>query len=218
MVGRRRGPAWALGLALLLWGCGGGSGPGRSGRPPFLAFGCGDEQLFLAAFSGPDSARLVAADGVFTLVRIPAASGARYAGATDTLWTKGDDALLIRGGRTFRGCAPTGRQRVLAELWRDDALFTAAGNEPFWTLTVWPDSLVLLLDLGATRLSRPIAAAAPWSGAAAGYADSAAGVVVTTVPGPCLDTMSGAPYPWAVAVSWDGREFSGCGLPLGPRF
>ncbi len=44
---------------------------------------------------------------------------------------------------------------MLADLWREGALFTAAGNEPFWTLTAWPDSLVLLLDLGTTRRATP---------------------------------------------------------------
>ena len=216
MVKALGGPVLALAAAALLWGCD-GAGGGRHERPPFLAFACGDEELFLAAFSGPDTARLVAPDGVQLLLRIRSASGARYAGASDTLWTKGNEALLIRAGRTYRGCAPTGRQRVLADLWRDGALFTAAGNEPFWTLTVWPDSLVLLLDLGATRLTHRLAPTAGWPGAAAGYADPAAGIVVTTEAGPCLDTMSGAPYPWAVGVAWDGRELRGCGLPLGPR-
>ena len=214
----RREWAWALGLALLLWGCSDGRDGRNSGRPPFLAFGCGDEQLFLAAFSGADTARLAAADGVEVMLRVRSASGVRYAGARDTLWTKGDDVLLIRDGRTFAGCAPTGRQEVLADLWRGGAVFTAAGNEPFWTMTVWPDSLVLLLDLGATRLTHRIDPAAPWPGAAAGYADSAAGIAVTAVAGPCLDTMSGAPYPWAVTVAWGGQEFNGCGLALGPRF
>ncbi len=207
----------ALATAALLWGCD-GVGERRHGRPPFLAFGCGDEELFLAAFSGSDTARLAAPDGVHILLRTRSASGTRYAGAADTLWTKGDDVLLIRDGRTYRGCAPTGRQRVLVDLWRHGALFTAAGNEPFWTLTVWPDSLVLLLDLGATRLTHRLDPAAPWLGAAAGYADAAAGIALTMEAGPCLDTMSGAPYPWAVGVVWDGYELRGCGLALGPRF
>ena len=216
MVRQLGGPVLALAAAALLWGCGGADGH-RPGRPPFLAFGCGDEELFLAAFSGPDTAQLVAPDGVHLLLRIRSASGARYAGASDTLWTKGDDALLIRDGRIYRGCAPTGRQRVLADLWKGGALFTAAGNEPFWTLTVWPDSLVLLLDLGTTRLTHRLDPAAPWPGTAIGYADSATGIVVTMEAGPCLDTMSGAPYPWAVVVAWDGYELRGCGLALRPR-
>src|SRR5690606_25284989 len=112
--------------------------------------------------------------------------------------TKGPQAQLIRGGRTLPGCERTGRQRVLADLWRDGAVFTAAGNEPFWTLTAWPDSLVLLLDLGATRLRQDLGPGRRWTGAAVGWADSSAGIVVRAEPGPCLDTMSGEPFPWRV--------------------
>jgi membrane-bound inhibitor of C-type lysozyme len=205
-----------LGAAAGAGGC--GRGADERSEPPFLAFGCGDDQRFLAFFAGPDTARLVAPDGIHTLVRVRSASGVRYAGGADTLWTKGPQALLIRGGRSLRGCEPTGRQRVLAALWREGAVFTAAGNEPFWTLTAWPDSLVLLLDLGATRLHRDLGPGRPWAGAAVGWADSAAGIAVRAEPGPCLDTMSGAPYPWRVTVRWQERELSGCGLDLGPRF
>lgn len=203
------------GFAAALAGCGGDA---RRGSPPFLAFACGEEQRFFAAFAGADTAHLVTGDGIHTLVRIGAASGARYAGGADTLWTKGQEVLLIRGGRTLRGCAPSGRQRVLADLWREGALFTAAGNEPYWALTAWPDSLVLVLDLGATRLRHALAPDTPWTGAGTGWSDPAAGIAVSTEPGPCLDTMSGAPSPWQVTVRWGEREFRGCGLALGRRF
>ena len=213
----RRGVlAAAAGAALALAGCGTGDPRARDGGPPLLAFGCAGGERFLALFAGTDSVRLVAADGMRVLRRIPAASGERYAGGRDTLWTKGADALLIRGDRMWRGCSPTGRQRVLADLWRSGAVFAAAGNEPFWTLTAWPDSLVLVLDLGATRLHRPLTPGSPWRGPRAGWSDPQAGIAVTVDDGPCVDTMSGAPHPWAVRVRWDGRQLNGCGVDLRP--
>jgi len=203
-------------LAATLAGCG-RRGPSDRDPPPFLAFGCGDDQRFLAAFSGPDTARLVTPDGIVTLLRVPTASGARYAGPRDTLWTHGDEAMLMRGALRLSGCLPTGRQQVLADLWRDGAVFTAAGNEPFWSLTAWPDSLVLVEDLGTTVSRLALADAVDWT-APGGWSDPEAGVAVVVSPGPCLDTMSGAPYPWAVTVTWKGRALRGCGLGLGPRF
>jgi len=203
--------AGAVGAGAGCGGCDRAEGP-----PPFLAFGCGEGQRFLACFTAPDSALLVTPEGVQRLVRIPAASGVRYAGAADTLWTRGEEATLVRRDLVLKGCEPTGRQQVLANLWREGALFTAAGNEPFWTLTAWPDSLVLVRDLGSTRLSRVLTADHPWRGAAAGWQDPSADIAVTATPGPCLDTMSGAPFPWRVTVRWGGQEFTGCGLDLRP--
>ena len=109
---------------------------------------------------------------------------------------------------------------MLAGLRRDGAAFTATGNEPFWTLTVWPDSLVLLLDMGATRLSHRISAgsAPEWDDRKpVAYEDAAAGIAVAAAPGPCLDTMSGEPFPAGVSVRWDGQEFRGCGISLSAR-
>lgn len=219
--GRRRGCWAALATAVALTGC----GPDTTGNPvgdfpPFLAFGCGYEARFLAVFTGPDSVRLVSADGIHTLVRVPSASGARYAGASDTLWTKGRETLLIRGSEVHRGCTPTGRQRVLTGLRREGALFTAAGNEPFWSLTAWPDSLVLLLDMGSTRLTHVLAGgeSPDWRDVTpVDFADANAGIAIAMHPGPCVDTMSGEPFPAEVAVRWGDRDLRGCGIALRPR-
>ncbi len=219
MTGRFAGPAAALAVLLVIVGCGGDneSGADRDGRPPFLAFGFSEEARFMVFFAGPDTARLVTPEGIRTMTRILSASGARYAAGTDTLWTKGDEMMLIRGTTILRRGVATGRQRVLEDLWRRGALFTAAGNEPFWSLTVWPDSLVLIEDMGAQVRRHALAEAAAWS-ETEGFVDHEADIMVTVESGPCLDTMSGAPFPRGVSVRWGGRDYRGCGVPLGPRF
>ncbi len=200
-------------LAAALAGCG-----RRAQEPPFLAFGCGDAAPLLAFFAAPDTVLLVAADGVRTLLRVPGEAGSAHADGTDTLYTDGPQVRLVRAGRPATRCRTSGRQQVLAELWREGAVFTAAGEEPYWSLTAWPDSLVLVLDLGATRLTRRLEGPGAWPVPAQGFTDSAAGIAVIILDGPCVDTMSGAPFPWRVNVLWAGHRLSGCGLPLAPRF
>ena len=75
---------------------------------------------------------------------------------------------------------------------------------------------MLLQDLGTARRSHRLATGRRWQGAADGWEDPDAGIAVTAAHGPCLDSLSGDPYPWRVTVRWGDAQFTGCGLDLRP--
>lgn len=88
--------------------------------------------------------------------------------------------------------------------------FVARGNEPGWILNIGPDSLILVTDYGATRIS----AAAPSPEVTAElvrYTTADAGVTVEVVPTLCRDDMSGLPHPEQVTVMHGDSTLHGCG-------
>lgn len=97
----------------------------------------------------------------------------------------------------------------------EDTIFTARGNEPFWSLS---------LTAAGWELQRPGEAA---TGAASLPAKSGDGYAwesttpaarVEIVPGLCADSMADAVSGWQAKLSLDGRTFTGCAhrgaLPL----
>jgi putative lipoprotein len=51
-----------------------------------------------------DTASVMVPDKTFVLLRVPAASGAKYSDGATTFWNKGDEATLTVAGRTYSGC------------------------------------------------------------------------------------------------------------------
>jgi uncharacterized membrane protein len=142
---------------------------------------------------------------------LPAASGARFAGPADTLWTRADEGMLRERGGPVADCRTTGRQRVLERAWRSGAVFLAAGNEPSWSLRATTETLVLLLPDEAPRELPLRAPLRP--GTARFVAGLGAGeVAVRLEPGPWLDTMSGDPFPLTAIVTVEGEVLRGGAL------
>ncbi len=95
--------------------------------------------------------------------------------------------------------------------------FRASGNEPGWTLDVLADRLVFAGDYGTRRATtpRPAARTDPTSNETVYRADTEAHRLTVRIrPGPCVDSMSGVRYPFAVAVELDGMPYRGCGRTL----
>jgi heat shock protein HslJ len=84
----------------------------------------------------------------------------------------------------------------------------ARGNEPFWSLEIRADSIVL-----RTPEDAPLAAPRPRAEAVEGGRRFAAGpaLVVTVLDQYCADGMSGMPYPLTVIVEARGAAYRGCG-------
>ncbi|SDW03463.1 META domain-containing protein [Marinobacter mobilis] len=193
--------AAALAAATALSGCSAMNGAVDGSATSAMA--CG--QLNITVSYRGDHARLLVGEEAYSLVQIPAASGARYQGedhAEIQFWSKGPQAMLSVGNRTWPQCVPRG---MIAEPFR------ARGNEPFWQVAV---------DGGQLRLTQPDSAET----ASAGYelvARNAAGqtlvadldgrpVLLETAPQLCRDSMSGMAYPHQARLTLDGARLEGC--------
>jgi len=138
-----------------------------------------------------------------------AASGARFtgslAGTPAAFWTKGDAATFTVGG-TRRACtenAPT-----------PGVVFRASGNEPGWMLTLASGRMEMRADYGAVTAITPLPAPETDGNTVTYAAETEAHTLVAVVRRErCSDTMSGRLYPNAVAVTLNGRMFTGCGGP-----
>jgi putative lipoprotein len=93
-------------------------------------------------------------------------------------------------------------------------LFRASGNEPFWSVTVGMDSVVLEQPEDPRRVAAPVTRREEGTGRrvfhAATSGPSAHSIQVALTPGRCADSMSGALYSFSAEVSFDGRALSGC--------
>lgn len=196
-----------------------GARPKPQDSLPMLAFATGPDVHYLALFErNSHTVTLLTADGPRTLRAQPAASGAKYADDRYLLWTKGEDLIFEIDGQHVADTRLTGRQTVLERHWRAGALLVAAGQEPGWFLTVGPDSAELVMAgytepqrfaTGVPELPRGFAPSGSWT---LGTPPHAALLVMQ--PGPCLDTMSGEPYPGSAELRIDGRALRGCAVGL----
>ena len=144
------------------------------------------------------------------LRQVVTASGARYEAIGDpstSVWSKGSRLLLEVDGQHFPECVRITDGADAAVL-----PFHATGNEPSWRLDIDAMEMVLVTDLGATRVARPTP---PVQSAAGTRSYAASGddrpLLVRISDQTCTDSMSGMPYPNSVMVLLDGRELRGCG-------
>jgi uncharacterized membrane protein len=91
--------------------------------------------------------------------------------------------------------------------------YRAAGNEPFWSVTVLDGSLRFdapdleePLELVATAFRVPGQSGPGWKGEEGGRS-----LQLQLIPGRCWDDMSGAAYPYRAVATLDGRSLEGCG-------
>ncbi|MFA5679086.1 MAG: META domain-containing protein [Pseudomonas sp.] len=136
------------------------------------------------------------------LRQVISASGAHYVapGEEETsLWFKGEQAALVLQGIEYPQCAPVG---AIIEPFR------AAGNEPFWVLTLEAGSMVL------NRLHEGELPAQPYTaGEQAGQvvSQSEPQIHLQVTDQLCRDDMSGMPFPKQVTVQVGDAELQGCG-------
>jgi len=90
--------------------------------------------------------------------------------------------------------------------------FAAVGNEPGWRLEITADTISLVADYGATKVSMRARPAEPVPGGRR-YAGNADGrvMVVTVLDRVCADDMTGMPRPNTVTVTLDEEALRGCG-------
>ncbi len=156
-----------------------------------------------------DSAELPRAEGD---------GGAVYSDGSVTFRAAGDRAWLALQGEAFT-CREDRRRSVMEGVKLRGGDFWATGNEPGWTLELYPGRAVLVTDYGTERYEIPVgppeedrrAKTATFRGSAGGHEL----VVVLSGNGPCRDTMAdGEVYETHVTVILDGRSLTGCGTAL----
>ncbi len=95
--------------------------------------------------------------------------------------------------------------------------FRAQGNEPGWRLEIVEgERMRFEYDYGANEVITPAPEAdvEPDSGTVRFHAvTEASDLLVEIRPGPCMDDMSGFPFPATVEITLDERVFLGCGGP-----
>ena len=85
--------------------------------------------------------------------------------------------------------------------------YKALGNEPGWTLTVTPETMIYEGDYGTVTITE--ATPSRFRPVAGRY--TATRLTVTIAPGPCSDGMSDLTYRDTVTIVADGKSVSGCG-------
>lgn len=147
--------------------------------------------------------------------RVPSASGAKFEGSDLLVWTKGAEAIVDVDGQSFRNCV-----RVLSPPPADSALtpaFRALGQEPGWSLTIFPDRLWFVGNYGRRPLAFPLPKP---SGDSTSFRTTyqahthAHAVRIAVRDTSCSDTMSGEKFPYAVSVTLNDTTYTGCGEPL----
>lgn len=207
--------------ALILQGC---QAPAGTGTPPHArpalqahAWQC-DDGTRLVTRNRPAAIELHIGTAITTLPRMPAASGARYAGAGISFWSKGSSATLERSPAAAIACNEI-RTQSLPEDARVRGLgFRGTGNEPGWLLEIGPGNSALFEDrYGSVRLTfadlqqhgATTAGTTVYSGESGRHR-----LRVVLKRQTCADSMSGDVFPAMVEVEIDGERRSGCGTPL----
>ncbi len=125
-------------------------------------------------------------------------------------------AFLVGGEPAWRS-APVRLGNLEGDLNIGDILLTqiapppplvGRGNEPFWSVSIGRDEIVLHTDLGETRISVPTPAPEAAGDVTRYVTDD---MTVSVAARVCADTMSGMPYPFTVTVTREGETLSGCG-------
>ncbi|WP_237272739.1 YbaY family lipoprotein [Sulfitobacter sp. M220] len=154
----------------------------------------------------------VVTDTYQVLGQVRAASGAKYQSEDVMVWNKGDEAMLVVAGTSFRGCTLDPAAAV-----QEDTDLRAIGQEPGWTLEIQSgDRITFVHDYGAQQVVVP--APEPESdpsGTVTYHARTEAhDLSVTLESHQCTDSMSGETFPISVAVTLDETVYHGCGREL----
>jgi heat shock protein HslJ/uncharacterized lipoprotein YbaY/uncharacterized membrane protein len=169
----------------------------RPGRPA-VRLVCGDMGVTLRDLGG--DLEVTTSEGDVLLRPVPAASGARYEAEGDPatwFWSKGDDGTLSIGGEEWPDCVPA------------PDIYTAQGNEPFWSFGATGDEAVIVSPAGVeavVRLLPPI-----WRDGAVEWETDDGAIRVRMEDRICRDTMTGMPFPETVTLYTEGTERRGCG-------
>ena len=181
------------------------------------AYDC-DNGMYVVTEQRPeeDSLVLFLPHGSLTLEHREAASGAKYEGGEGVaFWNKGDTALLDLADRGRAHCTENRRRTEIESAKLSGAELWAAGDDPAWSLHLFPERLVLVTDFGETTIQTPTPTPVE-DGDTTTYTarTEAHDLNVTLHREACDDAVSGGGFPLRVEVRLDGETLHGCGESL----
>jgi putative lipoprotein len=161
---------------------------------------------------------LFLADQTIRLPQVPSGSGAKYSQGVITFWSKGEEAMLQTSSNTHRDCNNNRAKAIWEHAKLNGVDFRAVGNEPGWYLEIGGEgNIVYVGDYGKSRYEfftpQPIV---DQQNRTTTYTVSEQGhVLKIMIDGrPCRDTMSGEAFETTVHVTFDGKDYRGCGKAL----
>lgn len=188
--------------------------------PPMVeafAWDCDDGSMVVSEIDGEtDDLWLFLPNETVSLAHLPAASGVKYGNDAISFWSKGDEAILETDGVT-RKCTVNRFRSNLESIKLSGGDFWAIGNEPAWTLVIYPDWLVLTTGYEGQRHEVEITDRSKDRGAQPYVFRGAAGdrdLAVELRAGPCFDSMSGEEFETAVEIDFGEQHLIGCGRAL----
>ena len=210
--------------ALLLSACAGADAPDSTAdfRPDprpigkTMVYDCGGYR-FIARL-GPGEMAVWFEDQYVILSQVRSGSGSKYQEGEIVFWLKGQEAMLDKGGQSYRGCRQLPGLAPLADAYRRGVDFRATGNEPGWHLEITAGRQIQFVgDYGELRLSVPDPGEVREGSSRIYHAVTEAhDLHVEITEELCMDTMADASYPNRVSVLLDGSAYRGCGQPVLP--
>ena len=172
---------------------------------------------FVTSFRN-DEAWVFLPEGTLQLKKVQAASGAKYSNGKVTLWTKGEEATLMREGQPDVTVHNNPGRAVWEHAKLTGADFRAVGNEPGWVLALWGDDRIVFAgDYGQSvvEFTRPEPVTDQQARTTTYTCKNQEHQLVVLLSGsPCTDSMSGESFETTVTVTLDGKEYHGCGRAL----
>lgn len=167
---------------------------------------------------GPGEMAIWFEDQYIILSQVRSGSGSRYQEGETVFWVKGQEALLEKEGRSYRGCRQMPALAPQADAFRRGVDFRATGNEPGWHLEITAGRHILFVtDYGERQVSVPDPGEVTEGASRIYHAVTEANDLhVEIVEELCLDTMADASYPNKVSVLLNGTAYRGCGQQVLP--
>jgi uncharacterized membrane protein len=194
----------------------GDSTPSRVTLTAF-AYECVDDTYVVAKLDDQEDMTLFLSTGTVRLARKPSASGVRHANSAVVFWSKGRNAIIEYADGRRVDCVENRRQSWVEDAKLRGADYRATGNEPGWTLELFPDSIRFVTAYGTELYSFPTPVAdVDREGGRTFYRTSGAehDLTVTITHARCSDDMSGESFEGTVELLFDGTALRGCGQAL----
>ena len=180
-------------------------------------FTCEDDFRFTARTQN-GTAWLFLRRGTLQLPAVSSADGEQYQDGENTLWIKGDEAMLSGQKRTHKACKNDRRKAIWEHAKLNGVDFRAVGNEPGWILEISSKADILFLaDYGQSRHSftgAEVTSATQLVTTIYERNNETDRIEVTITGTRCGDSMSDEKFPLTVSVRLNETVYRGCGKAL----